>query len=92
MFFARNWIDDDAVYRFDHAAFVEPLYAGQCAHPAAIDHLREVVEADCAEFHLWDDANHAFDNPTPELGLHDPRASREAWEVTLDWLAEHHPA
>lgn len=58
----------------------------------AIDHIREVVEADGAEFHLWDDANHAFDNPTPELGLHDPRASREAWEVTLDWLAEHHPA
>ena len=32
--------------------------------------------------------------PPPEIamGLHDPRASREAWEVTLDWLAEHHPA
>ncbi|HHU40516.1 MAG TPA: dienelactone hydrolase family protein [Propionibacterium sp.] len=56
-----------------------------------IKHIQEVVEADGAEFHLWDGANHAFDNPVPELGLHDPRASREAWEVTVDWLAEHHP-
>ncbi|MDO5699846.1 MAG: dienelactone hydrolase family protein, partial [Dermatophilus congolensis] len=39
----------------------------------AIEHIREVVERDGAEFHLWDGANHAFDNPSPELGLHDPR-------------------
>lgn len=55
-----------------------------------VAHVRDVVEANGAEFHLWDGANHAFDNPAP-LGLHDPRASRDAWEVTCDWLAEHHP-
>lgn len=59
--------------------------------PESIQRIREVVEGDGAEFHLWTGANHAFDNPTPELGLHDPRASREAWEVSIDWLSEHHP-
>lgn len=66
----------------DSDAFID---AGQVAH------IREVVERDGAEFHVWEGANHAFDNPAPELGFHDPRASRVAWEVTVDWLAQHHP-
>ena len=66
----------------DSDAFID---AGQVAH------IREVVERDGAEFHVWDGANHAFDNPAPELGFHNPRASRVAWEVTVDWLAQHHP-
>ncbi len=75
-----------------HAASLHHFGASDAFIPAeAVAHIREVVEADGAEFHLWDDANHAFDNPSPELGFHDPRASRAAWEVTVDWLAEHHP-
>ena len=58
----------------------------------AVEHIREIVTEEGAEFHLWEGANHAFDNPSPELGFHDPRASREAWDVTVDWLAQHHPA
>ena len=57
----------------------------------AVAHIREVVEADGAEFHLWEGANHAFDNPSPALPFHHPDASRKAWEVTVDWLAQHHP-
>lgn len=56
-----------------------------------VSRIREVVESDGAEFHLWDGADHAFDNPSPSLGFHHSRASREAWEVTVDWLAQHHP-
>lgn len=75
-----------------HAASLHHFGDADAWIPAeAIEHIREVVEREGAEFHLWTGANHAFDNPSPELGLHDPRASREAWEVTLDWLAEHHP-
>ena len=53
--------------------------------------IREVVEADGAEFHLWEGADHAFDNPSMNLPFHNPDASRKAWEVTIDWLAQHHP-
>ncbi|MFT3876460.1 MAG: dienelactone hydrolase family protein [Propioniciclava sp.] len=51
--------------------------------------IQEVVEADGAEFHLWEGANHAFDNHL--ASWHHPQAAREAWEVTVEWLAEHHP-
>lgn len=52
-------------------------------------HIQQVVEEAGAEFHLWQGANHAFDNHRARW--HDPRASRDAWEVTVEWLAEHHP-
>lgn len=73
----------DSLHHFGDADAFIPL--------DVVKRIRDVVRREGAEFHLWRGANHAFDNPSPELGLHDPRASRDAWEVTVDWLAEHHP-
>ncbi len=40
-------------------------------------------------WHGYETADHAFDNP--DFFLHDPDASRLAWERTSAWLAEHLP-
>lgn len=56
----------------------------------AREHIRRAVEASGAEFHLWRDANHAFDNH--RAPWHHPASAREAWEVTGEWLAKYHPA
>jgi carboxymethylenebutenolidase len=42
-----------------------------------------------ARFETYPGANHAFDNP--DFFLHDPEASRLAWQKTLGFLAEHLP-
>ncbi|WP_203566411.1 dienelactone hydrolase family protein [Aestuariimicrobium ganziense] len=56
-----------------------------------VEHIREVVTRnEDAEFHTWPGADHAFDNPAPQF--HHAEASEQAWQVTLDWLAEHYPA
>ena len=40
-------------------------------------------------FHGYEGADHAFDNS--DFFLHDPAASRLAWDRTSSWLAEHLP-
>lgn len=54
-------------------------------------HIAEVVTTgDNAEFCSWPGAGHAFDNPNPLF--HHQVSSEGAWETTLTWLYEHHPA
>lgn len=43
-----------------------------------------------AEFHLYQGAGHAFDNPAP--AFHHPEASAQAWPRTVEFLSAHlHP-
>ena len=41
-------------------------------------------------WHSYETADHAFDNP--DFFLHDPDASRLAWERTSAWLGEQLPS
>lgn len=53
-------------------------------------HIREVVTATgSGDWHTWQGAGHAFDNPSPLF--HHEHASARAWQVTCDWLAVHLP-
>ncbi len=49
--------------------------------------IKAKVESNGAEFHLYDGADHAFDNTLPAF-FH-AEASKLAWERTLKFLADH---
>ncbi len=52
-----------------------------------VERIRGAVTAASppAEFHVYEGANHAFDND--DFGFHHPEASALAWQRTLDFLA-----
>ena len=54
-----------------------------------IERVRTAVTAHGAQFHTYEGANHAFDNPAP--AFHHPQASAEAWAITRRFLNEHLP-
>ena len=56
-----------------------------------VDRVREAVTAanDRVVFETYEGANHAFDND--DFFLHDPEASRLAWERTLQFLGQQLP-
>lgn len=52
---------------------------------ATVEHIRSVVGGSgVCEFHLYEGADHAFDNP--DFVLHHAGASREAWTRTVEFL------
>ncbi len=53
--------------------------------PAVVEQVREAVSGPAVEFHTYEGAEHAFDNPHP-LFFH-PAASGLAWTRTLAFLA-----
>jgi carboxymethylenebutenolidase len=59
---------------------------------ATVEQIRASVTADDrpAEFHVYEGANHAFDND--DFLFHHPEASALAWRRTLDFLARALPA
>lgn len=58
--------------------------------PQKVAEVQRAVEGDEVDFHLYDGADHAFDNPDlPQL--HHPTASALAWERTVAFLGEHLP-
>jgi carboxymethylenebutenolidase len=55
--------------------------------PAVVGRVRQAVTAGgAAQFHTYEGANHAFDNP--DFPMHHAEASAEAWERTLGFLGE----
>ena len=58
--------------------------------PATVEHIREVVQTnpEC-EFHLYEGANHAFDND--DFVMYHAEASGLAWERTLEFLSRRLP-
>lgn len=52
-----------------------------------VEKIRTHVERSGAEFHLYDGADHAFDNTLPVF--HHAQAASLAWQRTLDFLAAH---
>lgn len=50
-----------------------------------VEQIRAHVEADGARFHLYDGADHAFDNSLP--AFHHPAASQAAWTETVSFLS-----
>lgn len=57
---------------------------------AQVQHIEAAVTAHGADFRTYEGAGHAFDNPRPEF--HHAQASRDAWDATRTWLADHLPA
>ncbi|WP_030484255.1 dienelactone hydrolase family protein [Nocardioides aequoreus] len=58
--------------------------------PETVAEIQRAVERDEVDFHLYDGADHAFDNPDmPQL--HDPGASALAWERTAGFLGRRLP-
>lgn len=60
--------------------------ADQFIPMAEVEKIKRHVEAAGAEFHLYEGADHAFDN-TLQM-FHHEEASRAAWERTLEFLDE----
>lgn len=56
---------------------------------AKVEEIRAAVAGPEVEFHLHDGAGHAFDNPSPAF-FHE-RASADAWDQTVDFLARRLP-
>ena len=55
-----------------------------------VEQIRDALAPlDHVTFHTYETADHAFDNH--DFFLHDPEASRSAWERTVAWLAEQLP-
>ena len=54
--------------------------------PDKVEQVRQAVSGEGVEFETYEGADHAFDNP--DFFLHDPEASRLAWERTSAWLTE----
>jgi len=54
-----------------------------------VERIREAVAGPEVEFHLYEGAGHAFDNPLPMF--HHAAASAEAWERTVDFLSRRLP-
>lgn len=64
--------------------------ADQFLTPPVVAQVRDALEPlEQVTFHAYAAADHAFDNP--DFFLHDPEASRLAWERTAAWLAENLP-
>ncbi len=57
---------------------------------AKVEEVRAAVAGPEVEFHLHDDAGHAFDNPHP-LFVHE-QARATAWEQTVEFLGRRLPA
>lgn len=55
-----------------------------------VEKIRDAVAGPEVEFHLYDDAGHAFDNPHPMFVHEDARA--QAWQRTAEFLARRLPA
>ena len=68
--------------------YVQQVYTAYTATVMEPDLV--VTTGDNAEFCSWPGAGHAFDNPNPLF--HHQVSSEGAWETTLTWLYEHHPA
>ena len=56
---------------------------------AAVERVRSTLESPQVTFLTYEGADHAFDND--DFHLHHPEATREAWQHTVDFLAEHLP-
>ena len=55
--------------------------------PHEVERIQAHVEAGGAQFHLYEGAGHAFDNPLP--AFHHPEAGQRAWARTREFLAAH---
>ncbi len=64
--------------------YKSPVYNVQAI---PVEKIKAKVESNGAEFHLYDGADHAFDNTLPAF-FH-AEASKLAWERTLKFLADH---
>ena len=64
--------------------------ADQFLTPPLVEQIRDALEPlEQVTFHTYEGADHAFDNH--DFFLHDPEASKLAWERTVAWLGEHLP-
>jgi len=52
-----------------------------------VEQIKAHVQAHGAQFHLYEGADHAFDNPLP--AFHHPQAAGQAWPRTVEFLATH---